>query len=144
MFDNEIYDLADIHPLMPGFMTNAVPYDYDGDGVKDLMISLYLDTGDYYWNKIIAFNPISKKTIELYSESTFASSAVYITASKDNSQAPITVWRVKWDYVRKSEVIDTEKHLYDYTLLSKTYTVTGIAGYLKTVDGSLQFVPYTE
>ena len=146
MLDGTLYSLNENYYHAHTLTTHAIPFDFNGDGVKELICSLYVESTDgTCYDVIKVFDSISKKVSELYRKMHFDSSfALYVAETESNSQSPITVWLVKWDFVKKKEAIDAEKYLYDYTILSKTYTVTGIAGYLKTVDGSLQFVPYTE
>ena len=146
MFDDELYYLENGHFMLIDIMTNAIPYDYDGDGAKDLIISFYADTGGYYCNRVVVFNPISKEITRVYSATLDdAFSTLYITKAEDNSQTSFTIWYVNLKIKSEKKWIgETDNRIEDYNLLWKKSTVTGIAGYLKTVDGSLQFVPYTE
>ena len=136
MYNNKVYDLCTHQVLFGGKATNAILYDCDGDGVKDLIISYLQYNGGGYGHIIYVFNPVTSKKTIVSSPSAWSDSTFYVAEPDGENQAQVTVWMVTFD---EESLFSSKHHSETYT-----YTVTGIAGHLKIVDGSLQFVPYTE
>ena len=122
------------------WLTSAVTYDCDGDGVKELIYSYHHGTA-WYSGSIEVFNTVSQKRTFIYTErmTTGVTDSLYITKSEDDSEALFRVWRVKWkpDY-QTTEYNGQATNI----LLGVEYEFVEFAGNLKMVDGSLQFVPY--
>ena len=148
MFDNELYCLDSFSFFLGTnceVMTNAVPYDYDRDGTKDLIITYRLCRGGSYDHAIKVFNPVTKEFTTLYYEEIYTGyPALYITTTEVGGQMLLTVWTVNWKCVHgKPKTCDLNgREVFFYPSATVEYTFTGLAGYLKPVDGVLTYVPY--
>jgi len=141
MFDNKLYS-ADYGVFFQYFIS-AVPYDCDGDGVKDLVVSYQIAAGGGNTDGIAVFNPVTEKITRPYRQKESHNIlAMYITKSEDGSNGPLTVWHVSWS--EPGEQIGLGTGSSEHILFYKEYKFTEFAGYLKMVDGSLQFVPHTQ
>lgn len=136
LLDNKIYVLYS-HSFGPPHcdrLVNALPYDFDGDGVKDLLIAFYVYTGGSFDNMVSVFNPVTKEFTSLYWwDDGACEKLLYVTESQAGGQITHTVSHVEWKYEYKRNGEDSE-------LAYKEYTVAGTAGHIEVKDGKPRFV----
>ena len=145
LYDNKVYYLSG--NLMTGdTIINAIAYDFDGDGIKELLFSHLRQAGSSD-NIIAVFNPVSKEITQIDLDPRLLFFVpYYITPSEDNLQSLFTVWHAhqKFEWGEQKVIDESNPYVYDNTLLAKEYTLTTIAGYITLADGKPTFVPYTE
>jgi hypothetical protein len=120
-------------------VTSALPYDFDNDGVKDLLIAYCMQTGGSYYNSVCVFNPVAKELTTLYIDNSSGRYALYVTESDGKESFSHCVYRVDFDHDYEKK---WSKEAKDYIseLIAKEYTVLGTAGYIEIKDNKPQFV----
>ncbi len=136
LLDNKIYVLysSGFSPSQCDRLVNAIPHDFDGDGVKDLLIAFFVYTGGSFDNRVSVFNPVTKEFTSLYWwDDGTCENLLYATESKAEGLITHTVSRVECNY-------EYERNGEDAECVLKEYTVVGPAGHIEVKDGKPRFV----
>lgn len=132
---------------IPGDFVSATPWDYDSDGVKDLLITYNFGSGNLY--RIVGiFNSVSKEFTRLYQTlklhhtirlfvTQSASDVLFDGKTEADGQLSYPVFEVE-DI--SEEILDGDT----VVLTSREFKVTGIHGHIEIKDGKPEFIPYGE
>lgn len=136
MIDNEIYPLCESFGGY-GFV-NAVPYDFDNDGNKDLLVASSWGSG------------LHRSVISIFNVSTKESTIIYDTSTTDNPQVDLFV-SAQTPSLSSSElselpiyyvVYSAEIKANDNNFADLSYVATDYVGSISNEKGEIVFTPY--
>ena len=135
LIDGEVYSLCE---SFGGFgFVNAVPWDFDGDGNLDLLISSSWGSG-LHRSLISVFNTTTKESIVVYDTSTTDNPSVDLFVSTDSpSFLSSDFQETPIDYTVYSASI----HVNHDNFADLSYTATGIIGSVVVENGRPVFRP---